>query len=286
MYEKDGDFGKSRHGYTQIKTEWPQLIDHISMSGYHLCNDKYIITRNPSKARPYLLMITVDGEGELMIEDRHYMLRPGMLAVVPMKNQHAYYTRPDGLWEFYWLHVEGDQSEKVLDYIINVYGNVIEINEYKEMIGHFCDITETDRTGTPFELYAFEKINRIYSILLRNSLNQIHDLCTPNSLFNRINEYIDNHYMENISVRDIARNTYITSEHVIRVFKKETGVTPYQYIKKMRLTYAKKLLLLSNLPVSEIAREVGYSSASAFCALFREEFGITPAVFRSMMLRN
>lgn len=256
------------------------------MSGYHLCNDRYLVVRNGSLDNAYLLIMTVDGEGELMIRDEHLILRPGMFAIVPLKIPHAYYTRPNGMWEFYWTHLVGHHCCSIFDHVIEKRGYAFTLNNYREMIQLISEIVETKLTGRMFELFAYGQISRMTLLLLENLDASLANSCTPKSVYYRIKEYIDDHYTEALSIEDIASRFYFTSEHIIRVFKKEAGLTPYQYIKKLRLAHARKLLLLSNLSVNEIAKEIGYSSVSTFCAQFRETFGMTPAVFRLAMTNN
>jgi AraC-like DNA-binding protein len=62
--------------------------------------------------------------------------------------------------------------------------------------------------------------------------------------------------------------------------KKETGVSAKQYIINRLMTEARRLLQLSELPVSEIAWKLGFGDSSYFIRLFRNETGISPLAFR------
>ena len=62
-----------------------------------------------------------------------------------------------------------------------------------------------------------------------------------------------------------------------RAFKKVTGETPIQYLKKIRLIKAKSLLVFDNALVEEAAYDVGYASASQFSREFKRYFNVPPS---------
>jgi AraC family transcriptional regulator len=64
------------------------------------------------------------------------------------------------------------------------------------------------------------------------------------------------------------------------LFKQITGVTPHVYLANLRLERARKLLVDTQYPVSEIAAMVGYQSQSHFTKIFKSVTGMTPRVFR------
>ena len=63
------------------------------------------------------------------------------------------------------------------------------------------------------------------------------------------------------------------------LFRDVTGMSPYQFVKRMRLDRARGLLVDGTLNVSEVAKNVGYSSLSAFITEFKRHFGVTPRVY-------
>ncbi len=57
-------------------------------------------------------------------------------------------------------------------------------------------------------------------------------------------------------------------------------MTPYQYLLRLRMTEARRLLLSTNLPVAQIATRVGFSSSTQFVKMFRSMEGVTPGSLR------
>ena len=68
----------------------------------------------------------------------------------------------------------------------------------------------------------------------------------------------------------------------MRLFKKETGYSPEEYVSIAKINYAKLMLRTTVLPVSEIAEFLGYSSSASFINAFRKRRGIPPNQYRKM----
>lgn len=82
--------------------------------------------------------------------------------------------------------------------------------------------------------------------------------------------YIKNHYMEEISLNDLANVAHLNKNYLVRQFKNRFGISPISYLIKIRMEYAKKLLAESNLTVKAIATECGYNNPSFFNYYFKK----------------
>lgn len=83
------------------------------------------------------------------------------------------------------------------------------------------------------------------------------------------------------SLGELAQAINLSSSRMCHLFKTETGVSPKQYIKMVRIQRAKELLLTSFLSVKEIARMVGARDESHFVRDFKKECGFTPTQYRA-----
>jgi AraC family transcriptional regulator len=89
---------------------------------------------------------------------------------------------------------------------------------------------------------------------------------------------------EELTLKDIAAASYLSPFHFSRLFKKLTGVTPLAYLAAQRITRAQMLLAQSDLPITQIAAQVGYGSASHFTKAFRQSTGLSPREFRASVI--
>ena len=94
-------------------------------------------------------------------------------------------------------------------------------------------------------------------------------------------EFMHDNYSRELDLEEIAAAAYLSEFHFARMFKQITGVTPHYYLANLRLERARKLLLETTLPISEIAAMVGYQSQSHFTRVFRSVAGVTPRAFRN-----
>jgi AraC family transcriptional regulator len=93
-------------------------------------------------------------------------------------------------------------------------------------------------------------------------------------------EFMHDNYSRELMLDEIASAAYLSEYHFARLFKQITGVTPHVYLANLRLERARKLLVDTQYPISEIAAMVGYQSQSHFTKIFKSVTGMTPRVFR------
>lgn len=83
-----------------------------------------------------------------------------------------------------------------------------------------------------------------------------------------------------LTLRGLAADAGLSSYHFLRTFERLTGVTPHQYVRRLRLRDAAVRLSLEPARVIEIAYESGFNDVSAFNRAFRSEFGVNPQEYR------
>lgn len=94
-------------------------------------------------------------------------------------------------------------------------------------------------------------------------------------------EYVHQHYMEQINLKEIADKFFVNATYLGRAFQKATGVNFKQYVNNIRIEESKKLLLHTNKRIYEIAEAVGYSESKYFVVKFTQETGISPKEYRN-----
>lgn len=88
-------------------------------------------------------------------------------------------------------------------------------------------------------------------------------------------------HSEQITLDDLAAETFFSPFHFSRLFSKETGVPPGRYLTAIRLFEAKRLLTTTTLNVADIVTTVGYSSVGTFTTRFTRATGLSPTRYRS-----
>ena len=100
-------------------------------------------------------------------------------------------------------------------------------------------------------------------------------------------DYIDRHLDREITIQGLAQHANVSVSIFAHAFKKEIGISPYQFILKQRLERSKQLLINQDakLSISNIAQMCGFSNTSAFINRFRQKEGISPSKYRSHHLQ-
>ena len=97
--------------------------------------------------------------------------------------------------------------------------------------------------------------------------------------------YIQDHLEQALSLSTLAAVAQTSPAHFARRFKQATGRTPHQYVITCRMASAKRLLVETDMPLSEIAPQVGCADQSHFTALFRKHVSMTPQIYRNTTRR-
>jgi AraC-like DNA-binding protein len=93
-------------------------------------------------------------------------------------------------------------------------------------------------------------------------------------------EFAQSHLHEPIAVTDLARAAGLSVSHFSREFQREMGMGPKQYLLSSRLARARRLLLLDEGNITQVAHAVGFASSAHFASAFRAAFGTSPKAFR------
>ncbi len=96
-------------------------------------------------------------------------------------------------------------------------------------------------------------------------------------------EFVRENYHKDICVKDLAEMAFISVSALERRFKKYLLKTPKQFINEVRLENARRLLIESPLPISEIAFRCGFAEHSYFSRQFKIQFGLLPSTLRESM---
>ncbi|WP_346797768.1 helix-turn-helix domain-containing protein [Halomonas sp. Bachu 37] len=95
-----------------------------------------------------------------------------------------------------------------------------------------------------------------------------------------LNRYIHQHLAEELRVADLARLACLSEAHFTSCFRAQTGLSPWQYVKRKRLDAARQLLLNSRTPLADIALQTGFANQSSLSHAFRRSYGLSPRQLR------
>ncbi|RFU61004.1 helix-turn-helix domain-containing protein [Bacillus sp. V59.32b] len=136
-----------------------------------------------------------------------------------------------------------------------------------------------------FNEYNYEMI-RIVELVCLEARQRNADLKA--TLLDQIKMYLNTHYHEpNISLQYIAEVFHVSTSHLSRLFKKETGVNFSEFLTKKRVERARKLLEEDHrMSILEIANRVGFLDGKYFGQVFKKYYGYTPSDYKEIVKKS
>lgn len=165
---------------------------------------------------------------------------------------------------------EGQYAFNLFEIIIDrLYANMkIQIRPEKFDYNHLPELSGHD------EVYEFS-VQLLKSIIDQISLK---DEKTSDIVVSKLIQFINEHFSENISLQDAADKVFFNPAYCSRFFKKQTGENFSDYLLRVRMEHAVKLLR-ENKKITEISKECGYSSSGYFSRTFKEYYKCTPSEY-------
>jgi len=236
------------------------------------------------------------GKAIIQCNSNRIHVKEGDLIVVNSNDLHQGQSLSDEL-EYYCIIVDTSllQSKSndacEIKYIIPITENSIifknKVCNDKNVQDAINSIIEEYNHKEPgFELAVKSFIYRLIVLLLRNYIDQI---MTPREYntrmrnldrFNKILQYIENHYTENLSIDRLSRMTNVSRFYFCRLFKEVTGKTLSEYINSIRIDKAEKMLKDTGLNITEIAMLVGFDDTNYFSRVFKKLKNQPPSLVR------
>lgn len=146
-------------------------------------------------------------------------------------------------------------------------------------------LQELDRISPPSDCYEYEvlvKLTELWLTLAKNlDLPKGERTDEVSNRMRRFLTYIADHLSEDISLDELASAAGVSKSECLRCFKLSMQDTPYHYLIECRLEEASRILKNTDLPVSEVARAVGFNSQSHFGKLFKAKTGFSPIQYRN-----
>ena len=164
-------------------------------------------------------------------------------------------------------------------------------NQIKNMIYHFLDFLQLgDEVQEEYRKKYFRSINKAlyaedYLECVDDILHEIEKLSGQNGQQTderivQILAYIEKNYKEDLKLEDLASEFSFNYHYLSAYFSQQMQEGFSDYLNRVRINQACKLLQESNLPISQISSEVGYAEHSYFCRVFKKITGETPSVWR------
>jgi len=215
----------------------------------------------------YSISLILDGECDILIDSKRYGVSKGEIRVI---NPFELHEITKSSWTHKNLVLDMDFVSKVLGQKV-VFKNVIK----DKKLAYFLQKREMSLSDTEEFLKLLDKNYSLKDSVLKepNSSKLQKALCYIKKNVNT----------QELNVEKVAKYVGFSKYHFIREFKKEMGVTPYQYIHNLKINNAKELLL-SSKSASLVAFQCGFADQSHFIKIYKKFYGHTPSKVSNNLL--
>lgn len=146
------------------------------------------------------------------------------------------------------------------------------LDNQKQNVGYVDEIRETDQFYA-LENYCIAKAKEITVNVKSEKENKVSTVIAESMA------YIDENYAKDLRLKDVAEAVAISPQYFSKIFKKELGVNFIDYLTKIRVEQAKRMLKDSNMSIKEICFKIGYNDPNYFSRLFKKIEGVSPTEY-------
>lgn len=244
----------------------------------------------------YEIYLVLDGERNLFFDDEKYLLKKGNLFVIEPFVLHSTTCADSVCFSRYLINLSPNELAPILNekerntLFQNLTTSILSLNDEKLQYIYFC--------FKEIHKYKNEKGKLSDKLMRMNIAHLIDFICAEAKNNFAINPkghtkkseapimkalaYINLNYTQNISLDFISGYAHMSKSNFCLVFKKIIGVSFVDYINAIRISQVHKLLLTTNLPLTAIAEQTGFSSVDYMTRAFKHTHGISPSAMRKM----
>lgn len=227
------------------------------------------------------LIFCIAGEGFVRIAGRMHPVRPGDIAWVNCHQPHEHGANSEAPWEVLWVRVEGPQLESICRMLsVNDAPVFTGISGQKtaEVYASIFDCMQRDAPDGPAQIHA--EIARLLAIIFSARFKNREIIESVPSALQKSVQWMRLFYFENTRVSKLAKIAGLSSGHFSRLFKLTFGTSPIEWLRRERISQAKRRLVESRSTIKEIAEQVGYPDRFFFSKDFKRYTGFSPRAFR------
>jgi AraC-like DNA-binding protein len=258
-----------------------KLPFYINEYGHYIANSTYYTERQGQNN--FLLMYTLSGKGSLRYNNQEYILEQNQAVVIDCNNYHIYKTYSEEPWVFMWIHFNGIAAKEYYSILNEETLNIIYLNDFVAFEKMLDNLNKHfDVNDIPSCINAVTQMTNIISLLIISKFTSVNNKKYKEHRYeiDKVIDFIQSNYGNKISLDDLTKTAYISKFHFLRLFKRHTGVSPYEYLINYRINKAKELLKNSELLIREISDTVGFFDYNNFIREFKKIVGITPLKYK------
>lgn len=245
----------------------------INIMGFS--RDAEVTKFGPGKRNVYIIHYVTKGKGYFngmaVEEGQGFLIYPGQYE--------EYYSDPTNPWEFLWVVSSDNAMKEIFNrYYTNNDAYVFDFDSVTEVKKIANEIME--RSGNILD--SLKMLEMYLHILNSHTYTQISTRCKTNCeiYLDFCVDFIETNMHKKITVEELSGLVGVSQPYLYKIFKNKFNMSTKEYITYYKINRAKKLLIETNMLITEIANSVGYSDVLAFSKAFSSKEKVSPQKYR------
>lgn len=253
------------------KSEFIDII-HFQMCGITYPNKNYLISRPNSSIACFEYV--EKGTGVVNIGNTKFYPSEGDSYFLPVGLDQYYFSDTEKPWKKYFINLAGPLVDSFIEgYKLSGKYHFTGLNLKNE----FLKIIELAKDKN--NDHSKELIGIIHEILFKMH-NHLKTESKVTSVAQEMKDFLNSQLETPFKMQDLCKYISKSESQTIKIFKKEYGITPYQYVLSKKIGIAKNLLKNTNMSIREIAQRLGFADEYYFSNIFKQKTGMRPSNYK------
>jgi AraC-like DNA-binding protein len=242
----------------------------------------------------YHIVLYTQGQGWYYKEGQYRPSKPGTCVLIHPGQRHEFVTRRQSAIYSeltFAYEAKGQQTLrspflKVLSLYsgtdVHLMEDCVLTAEHRQVLYYLMvqmtDYLNSSRPSSGY--YVHRTLAHILDFLIERCAQPLFPTNLTDDRFNRVRQWLEEHYLEMVSMDELAQMAGVTKSYFFRAFKKAFGMPPLAYQQMLRIEAAKTLLRVTSLSCSEVAFRAGFTDVYFFHRIFKKHTLLTPKQFR------
>ena len=260
-----------------ISSEDKQLPIYVVTVGVDIFAENDLVTIRPKGIPDHQFIFTTSGKAQFFFGDSKRYAEPGSFIYHAPNTPHYYEAVSNEPWVSYWITFSMQHNFSLFELKNGVY-DFNDVSPFTDLIDEIISLKNNFGFGENASVLLYKMILMLKRYLAKSSTIMRNDI---NAILRPSLDYINEHVREDIPLSTLASLAGITPGYYCKIFKDYYHIRPLEYVRQLRIQYAKTLLVVQrDLSVSDIGEKIGYQNPSYFIKQFKKFENITPKEFR------
>jgi AraC family transcriptional regulator len=274
------------HAY-RVAAEVPEL-HHV---GEQWASKEYPVELNPKN---HWFFLELNGESRWEALNKTYTVHPGNCIVMSPEIHYQLLDRGRSKHHFFFAAIELNPVLERLPYLKPAWQNqaVTLLNEAQSLMLPFRQLVREVTLELPYRGAGLRfAVDYLILEITRLIEKQNQELTKDSSrvllrpVVLKAKQLLDTQPEKNWKLAELAEVTGVSSQYLVKCFTQEVGLSPHQYLLQVRVTRAGEMLSHTDIPITQLAHELGFSSSQYFANVYKRFTGKTAQAYRASLRR-